>query len=140
MQVHQLASTADKNEASSNVSSDTPLRPRKRPRRPKTWKRVVAKAKRARGEEYVSPSTGKVVAARKTGPSCCCKRKGCFDLFMCEGVVNLSFLPGVLHPGRCQWIETKFNVTDNVTNVNETMPLHKPAVVTTQKRKGSSRG
>ena len=81
MRVHQLASTAGKNGTSSNGSSDTPLRPRKRLRRPETWKKVAAKAKRARGEEYVSPSTGKVVAARRTGPSCRCKRKRCFDLF-----------------------------------------------------------
>ena len=66
---------------SSNGSlSDTPKRPRKRSRRPKTWQRAAAKAKRARGEEYVSPSTGKTVAARSTGPPCSCKQK-CFDRF-----------------------------------------------------------
>ena len=68
------------NGRSSNGSSDTPQRPRKRPRRPETWKRAAAKAKRARGEEYVSPSTGKTVAARTTGPPCSCKQK-CFDRF-----------------------------------------------------------
>ena len=61
-------------------SSDTPKRPRKRARRPDTWKREVAKAKRARGEEYVSPSTGKAVAARTTGPPCTCRLK-CFERF-----------------------------------------------------------
>ena len=69
-----------RNGRSSNGSSDTPQQPRKRPRRPETWKRAAAKAKRARGEEYVSPSTGKTVTARKTGPPCSCKQK-CFDRF-----------------------------------------------------------
>ena len=68
------------NGQSTGSSSDTPSRPRKRPRRPHTWKRVVAKAKRARGEEYVSPSTEKTVAARKTGPPCNCRLK-CFQRF-----------------------------------------------------------
>ena len=49
-------------------------------KRPETWKRAAAKAKRARGEEYVSPSTGKTVAARTTGPPCSCKQK-CVDRF-----------------------------------------------------------
>ena len=62
---------------STNGSSDTPARPRKRPRKPESWKRTVAKNKRARGEEYNSPSTGITVAARKTGPDCGCKRN-CF--------------------------------------------------------------
>ena len=48
-------------ESTSNGSSDTPKRPRKRPRRPENWKKNVAKAKRAKGEAYVSPSTGKHV-------------------------------------------------------------------------------
>ena len=61
-------------------SSDTPKRPRKRARRPETWKREAAKVKRARGEEYVSPSTGRVVAARTTGPPCTC-RLNCFERF-----------------------------------------------------------
>ena len=68
------------NGRSSNGSSETPQRPRKRPRRPEAWKRTVAKAKRAQGEEYVSPSTGKTVAARTTGPPCSCRQK-CFEHF-----------------------------------------------------------
>ena len=67
-------------ESTSNGSSDTPKRPRKRPRRPENWKKNVAKAKRAKGEAYVSPSTGKEVPARETGPACKCKRK-CFYAF-----------------------------------------------------------
>ena len=51
-----------------------PQQPRKRPRRPETWKHSVAKAKRPRGEEYVSPSTGKKVPACTGIPSSCCKR------------------------------------------------------------------
>ena len=51
------------NGSSTNGSSDIPARLRKKPRRPETWKRSVAKTKRARGEAYVSPSTGKFVAA-----------------------------------------------------------------------------
>ena len=67
------------NGSSSNGSSDTtPRRPRKRPRNPDSWKRAVAKAKRNRGEQYTSPTTGKVVEARKTGPDCLCRRR-CFD-------------------------------------------------------------
>ena len=61
-------------------SSDTPKPPRKRARRPETWKRAVAKAKWARGEEYLSPSAGKTVMARKTGPACSCRLK-CFERF-----------------------------------------------------------
>ena len=61
-------------------SNGTPFRPRKRPRRPETWKRNVAKWKRVKGEEYVSPTTGIVVPARKTGPLCKCKKK-CYELF-----------------------------------------------------------
>jgi len=38
----------------------------KRPRRPEKWKNVV-KSRRAKGEPYVSPSTGKTVPARSTG-------------------------------------------------------------------------
>ena len=45
-------------------------------RRPETWKKNVRKAKRNRGEEYVSQG-GKVVAAQKVGPDCKCKNK-CF--------------------------------------------------------------
>ena len=66
--------------SSNGSSSDTPKRPRKISRRPETWQRAAAKAKRARGEEYVSPSTGKTVAARSTGPLCSCKQK-CFHRF-----------------------------------------------------------
>ena len=40
----------------------------------------MAKAKRARGEEYLSPSTGETVLARKTGPACSCRLK-CFERF-----------------------------------------------------------
>ena len=61
-----------------NGSTDTPRRPRKRPRKPETWTRAIAKAKRAKGEEYTSPSTGKTVLARTTGPDCKCKRR-CFE-------------------------------------------------------------
>ena len=68
---------------SNNGSSDTPRRPRKRPRRPDTWKRNEAKAKRAKGEEYQSPSTGKTVPARCIGSPCGCKKK-CFDQFSDE--------------------------------------------------------
>ena len=42
------------------------------------WKSIVAKTKRAKGEEYVSPVTSKTVPARTTGPDCMCKRK-CFE-------------------------------------------------------------
>ena len=54
----------------------------------------------------------------------------CGEGMECVGAINLSFLPGVLRPGRCQWIETT-NATDNVTNATETLPLHEPAVVNT---------
>ena len=64
----------------SSSSSATPLRPRKRKRRPETWKRNVAKVKRAKGEEYISPTTGKVIEGAKQGPPCTCQRK-CFERF-----------------------------------------------------------
>ena len=66
------------NGSSTNGSSETPARQRKRRRRPET----VAKTKRAKGEAYISPSTGKLVASRSTGPPCRCKK--CFELFSTE--------------------------------------------------------
>lgn len=82
---HIVASRAirEAGNGSTNGSSDTPSRPRRRKRRPEAWKKNQAKAKHARGEAYVSPSTGKAVEARKTGPPCRCKRK-CFDQFSGE--------------------------------------------------------
>lgn len=68
---------------SSTSSGSTPVRPRKRKARPEAWKVSAAKAKRARGESYTSPSTGEVVEAAKQGPPCRCKRK-CFDKFSSE--------------------------------------------------------
>lgn len=62
---------------STNGSSNTPHR-RKWPRNPENWKKSVAKAKRAKGEEYTSPCTGMIVPARATGPNCHCKM-GCFE-------------------------------------------------------------
>ena len=66
--------------STNGTSSDTQVRPRKRVRHPETWKRNMARAKRAKGEEYVSPSTGELVPARETAPACKCKRK-CYDAF-----------------------------------------------------------
>ena len=44
---------------SSTNGSNTPFRKgRKRVRRPEMWKKNVAKVKWAKGEEYISPSTG----------------------------------------------------------------------------------
>ena len=67
-------------ESTSNGNSDTPKRPKKRPRRPEHWKKNVTKAKRAKGEAYISPSTGKEVPARETRPACKCQRK-CYEAF-----------------------------------------------------------
>ena len=67
--------------STTNGSSDTPIRPRKRPRRTENWKKNVAKAKRAKGEAYVSPSTGSLVPAHKTGPACKCKSRKCYQAF-----------------------------------------------------------
>ena len=64
-------------------NNTTPIRSRKRPRRPETWKKNMAKSKRAKGEEYVSPSTGKTVPARTLGEPCKCKNQ-CYDLFTQE--------------------------------------------------------
>ena len=66
----------------SSSSSTTPIRPRKRPRKPELWKRNVAKTKRAKGEAYVS-GTGRVVEAAKPGPPCSCKKQ-CFSKFTDE--------------------------------------------------------
>ena len=55
----------------------------KKKRRTETWKKIVAKVKRTRGEVYISPSTGKEVEVRKTGLPCRCKRKY-FDQFTTE--------------------------------------------------------
>lgn len=91
--VHEVASMAVRAAAngSSNGSSDTPGRPRKRPRRPETWKKNAAKLKRAKGERYTSPSTGKVIEERRTGAACRCKRRKCFDQFSeeeMEGIIE----------------------------------------------------
>lgn len=66
-----------------STGSETPKLSRKRPRRPESWKKNVAKAKRAKGLECVSPSTGKTVSCRSTGASCTCK-KLCFQRFTTE--------------------------------------------------------
>ena len=68
------------NFATSSSSSTTPARPRKRLARPETWKRVDAKAKRARGQAYKSAVSGEDVAAVQQGPPCTCQRK-CFGKF-----------------------------------------------------------
>ena len=73
----------------------TPFRKcQKRVRRAESWKRNVAKVKRAKGEEYISPSTG-VVPSRKTRPSCRkCHR--CFDQFSEEersGIIKTFKIP-----------------------------------------------
>ena len=64
--------------ADASSSSSMPIRPHKRLRKPELWKRNVAKAKRAKGEAYVSHSTGQVVEAAHPGPPCSCKRR-CFS-------------------------------------------------------------
>ena len=71
----------------SSSSSSTPIRPRKRLRKPDLWKRNVAKAKRAKGEAYVS---GQVVEAAKPGPPCLCKRR-CFSKFTEEERKKIFF-------------------------------------------------
>lgn len=66
---------------STNGSSDTPSRlGRKRVRKPEQWKRKATQLKRVRGEEYVSPATGKTVRSARTGPPCKCRKK-CFATF-----------------------------------------------------------
>ena len=45
--------------SSNSTSSDTPRRPRKRPRKPETWKREVAMSKRARGKSTSPRPPGK---------------------------------------------------------------------------------
>ena len=62
------------NRHSTNGSSDTPKQPKKRLRKAEAWKQNAAK-KRAKGEEYQSPSTGKTVPGRSTGPLCSCKKR-----------------------------------------------------------------
>ena len=69
--------------ASSSSSTSTPIQPRKFITGPETWKGAEAKAKRSRGESYISPTTGKTVEAAKQGPPCSCKRK-CFERFTQE--------------------------------------------------------
>ena len=73
-----ISLSATGNGHSTNCSSDTPPRPGRK--RPEQWKRNAAQLKRMRGEEYVSPSTGKSVPSAYTGVPCKCKKK-CFNLF-----------------------------------------------------------
>ena len=64
----------------SSSSSSTPIRPRKRLRKPDLWKRNLAKTKRPKGEAYVSQGTGQEVEAAKPGAPCSCKKQ-CFSKF-----------------------------------------------------------
>ena len=64
----------------SSSSGSTPVRPRKRPRKPELWERNISKSKRAKGEAYLSQTTGRVVEAAKPGPPCSCRRQ-CFSKF-----------------------------------------------------------
>ena len=64
----------------SSSSGTTPARPRKRKRQPDQWKRNIMKSKRAKGEVYISPSTGKKIAAAEPGPPCKCKQR-CYSKF-----------------------------------------------------------
>ena len=99
-------------------SSDTTKCPRKRTQRPEAWKRAVANSKRARGEEYVSLSTGKMVAARTTGPPCSCRLKyfECFNQREKANVLQSFYqlgnkelqdaqLFGLIHPSSRWWAE-----------------------------------
>ena len=65
--------------SSSSVSS-TPARPRKRKRQLELWEKNITKSKRAKGEAYISPSTGKMVSSSKPGPPCKCKKQ-CYTKF-----------------------------------------------------------
>ena len=56
----------------------SPSQARLRPCHKETWKKNVAKAKRNKGQEYVSLATGKTVPERKVGPPCKCSKK-CYD-------------------------------------------------------------
>ena len=78
----QLAINLAGNGHSTNASScsQMPARLKNRPCRPKQWVSNAARAKRGKGEAYVSPSTGKLVLARSTGKNCNCGRN-CFSLY-----------------------------------------------------------
>ena len=65
---------------SSSSTSGTPNVTRKRKRNPDSWKKSVAKSKRACGESYISSTTGKEVAAVCRGGPCNCK-KNCYSKF-----------------------------------------------------------
>ena len=60
---------------SSCSTSGTPNVTRKRKRNPDSWKKSVAKSKRACGESYISSATGKEVAAVCQGGPCNCIKK-----------------------------------------------------------------
>ena len=70
---------AGNGDSTNGSSNGTPVHPRKRQRRSETWKRTVAKSKQAKGEQYMSLSTGGPIPARVTGPDCKCGRK-CFGI------------------------------------------------------------
>ena len=52
---------------------------RKRKKNPALWQKNIKKSKVARGEEYITKS-GNIVAPRKTGKNCGCRKK-CFEKF-----------------------------------------------------------
>ena len=113
---------------SSSSSSSTPARPKKRLLRPEAWKRNVARAKRARGETYTSPSSGKEVAAAEQGPPCKCSRK-CYEKFSKEELTKLF---------TCFWELAEKNVQDaylhgliRVKKVQRRRPRGDPSKVAT---------
>ena len=55
----------------------TPSGARKRPCNPESWKQNRAKKARNSGQAYISPSTGREVAARRVGAPCQCSKQ-CF--------------------------------------------------------------
>lgn len=71
-----------------SLDPQTPERGRKRTKSEEQWKRNVAKRKRNRGEEYMSATTNRLVAARHIGNPCTCKAK-CFTVVTQQGVQSI---------------------------------------------------
>ena len=121
---------------------------------PETWKKNVAKMKRAKGEEYVSPASGKLVPSRKTGRPCGCKHYRCFNLLKkrkLSSKILISWVDkepqdahlfGLIHPGDVKNAGLDAAVEGlgeraSLTQVNICPFMKKSSFVQCQMKKGS---
>ena len=99
-------------EANNGRIALSPSQARKRPRNPDNWAKKVAKRQRNSGLEYTSVVTKQVVAAKKIGPDCKCKRK-CFEKV---GNVNIEVIFKDFYASACWDIQTAYIQNQTIVN------------------------